>query len=518
MVSAAASRYQTSVAWLHERIPEGERRHVRLSNDSRQIRKGDVFLAYPGARSDGRSYIPAVIAAGAAGVLWDDALPFRWNPTWQVANRPESGLKAAAGEIAAVWYGHPAERMRVVGITGTSGKSSCALWVAQALTLLGERCAVAGTLGMGFVPDGSTQALRDTGKTTPDAIELQADMHRLADEGAAALAIEVSSIGLAEGRINGMHFDVGVFTNLSRDHLDYHGSMANYAAAKAQLFAWPGLRAAVVNIDDAAGADLARTTAAGVHLLRYSASGDSAADLRAIDVEFGADGMRFTVVGKFGRRGVQTHLIGGYNVANFLALLGVLLVAGHSIDAALAALSRLVAVPGRLERVDAGSHTGPLVLVDYAHKPDALEKVLLTCRPLATGRLVVVFGCGGARDAGKRPIMAHIAQSLADRVVVTSDNPRSEDPDTIIAGIVAGFEKSAASNWLVEPDRARAIAQAIAKADVGDVVLIAGKGHETYQELAQGKVHFSDVEQAGVALRNWVAPPASTSNLEAPGC
>lgn len=510
-------------AWLRAQIPAAMQAQCTLASDSRAIRPGDVFLAYPGARVDGRKFIPDVIAAGAAAVLWDDGgddsrnngqaagtsaghQPFTWDAAWPARNRAVHDLKAAAGEIAANWHGRPGERLRIVGVTGTSGKSSCAFWIAQALTALGQRCAVAGTLGIGFVPEGSTVALRDTGKTTPDAVELQAELRRLVEKGAAALAIEVSSIGLAESRVNGMKFDVGLFTNLSRDHLDYHRTMDAYAAAKARLFDWPRLGGAVINLDDVAAARMeAAAIGNGAMLLRYSARGAIDADLRATDVEIASTGMRFTVHGPFGRRKVETTLIGTYNVANLLGVLGVLLLCGHDADAALAALTRLVPAPGRLEQVQGDpAAQGPLVLVDYAHKPDALEKVLEACRPLATvraGRLVVVFGCGGDRDTGKRPLMGAIAARLADQVVVTSDNPRSEGPQAIIAEIIAGIDSvAAAAATTIEADRRSALRLAIAGAANADVILIAGKGHETYQEIAGERLPFSDVVEARAAL------------------
>ena len=502
--SAAGRRAAlATAAWLRG-VLGSRAAGARLTADSRALRRDDVFLAWPGARSDGRDHIAAALDSGAAAVLWDNAAPFAWPATCDVPNRAVPDLKQAAGAIAAAWYGQPAERLRVVGVTGASGKSTCAWWTAQALTTLGERCAVAGTLGIGFIPDGSAAALRDTGKTTPDPVELQASLAQLVEEGARALAMEVSSIGLVEGRVNGMKFDIALFTNLSRDHLDYHGSMAAYEQAKARLFAWPGLSAAVVNIDDACGqrlADLAATR--GIRLVRVSAAGTASADLRASAVGYGAGGLAFTLEGAFGRRQVATPLIGTYNLENWLCVLGVLLVAGYAPDAAIGALARLVPAPGRLEPVTlAGVRAGaaPLVLVDYAHKPDALEKVLAACRPLAAargGRLVLVFGCGGDRDAGKRPLMGAIAAQGADRVIVTSDNPRSEDPRAIIDQIVAGANAVACE---IEPDRRTAIHAAIAGAGAHDVVVIAGKGHETYQEVAGRKLPFSDPDAARGAL------------------
>ena len=509
---ANADRHEATAAWLRALVPAGRRAGTRLTSNSRALRRGDVFFAWKGARSDGRNFIPAAVDAGAAAVLWDDAPPFKWEPRWQVENRAVTGLKEAAGAIAAAWYDHPSERLAVVGITGTSGKSSCAWWLAQAFTRLGQRCAVAGTLGIGFIPQGSTAELRETGMTTPDAIELQANLAHLVESGARALAMEVSSIGLSEGRVNGMKFDVALFTNLTRDHLDYHGTMEAYEAAKAQLFVWPRLSGAVLNVDDPCGARLAVVAARhAAVVLRYSASGAAQADLRATDVAVTADGMRFCLHGAFGERTVRTTMIGAYNLENLLGVLGVLLVAGHEVDAVIAAIDALVPAPGRLEPVlPAGQARDavPLVLVDYAHKPDALDKVLAACRPLAVargGRLVVVFGCGGDRDAGKRPLMGAIAARGADRMVVTSDNPRSEDPQAIIDQVAAGFTSAVAAGnatatLAVVADRKNAIHRTIAAADARDVIVIAGKGHETYQEVAGVKLPFSDLAEARAAL------------------
>ena len=491
---------------------------AQLTSDSRTIEPGDVFLAIRGAQFDGRRFIPDAIARGAAAVV-HDADDFAWPEAWQVPHHAEQALKSGAGTIAADWYGRPADRLFTIGVTGTSGKTSTALWVAHALGSLGHRTVMVGTLGIGF-PD----ELVDSGMTTPDPVMLQRRLRALVDAGATALTMEVSSIGLEEGRVADMLFDVAVFTNLTRDHLDYHHTMGAYEAAKRRLFAWPGLATAVINADDAAGERFATLAAAnGSAVIRTSARGSAEAELRARKVSVRVDGLAFEIFGAFGVRQVQTDFIGNFNVSNLLGVIGVLLAVGTPIDAALNALDALRPVPGRLERVDIaaaerpGGIAAPMVLVDYAHKPDALEKALTACRPIVDARggdLIVIFGCGGDRDPGKRPIMGEIAARLADRVVVTSDNPRTEDATTIIEQIVAGIGSlgfnplssgytglSLDERVRVEPDRRAAIYEAIGLAQAADVVVIAGKGHESYQEIGRQRQPFSDVDVAIEALR-----------------
>jgi len=490
--------------WLRQQIPADDQAHCRLTSNSRTVRQGDVFLAWPGAGSDGRKHIPAAVAAGAAAVLWDDAPPFIWPSDWTVSQRSEANLKAVAGEVAAAWLNDPSTRMRVVGITGTSGKSSTAWWLARGSSALGERCALVGTLGVGFLEDNASESLRSTGLTTPDPVALQHDLADFVAQGARALAIEVSSIGLEEQRLNGVHFDIAVFTNLTRDHLDYHRDMAAYEAAKSRLFDWPGLRVAVINLDDVAGRRLAeRARARGVEVLGFSTNGDSGARLAVHALTMTERGLSFTLAGTFGVRIVQTDSIAQFQVENLLAVIGVLLACGHEIDNVLKILDELDAVPGRLERVEATQ--GPLVLVDYAHKPDALDKVLRAARPLAEvrgGRLWVVFGCGGDRDVGKRAIMGEIADRLADYVVLTSDNPRSENPHAILSDILSGLSVAAqsSSRVVVETDRRVAIGRALHEAAQSDVVIIAGKGHESTQEIKGRKEPFSDQAVAAAFL------------------
>jgi len=381
----------------------------------------------------------------------------------------------------------------VVGVTGTNGKTSCSHWIAQCLDRCGRRAAVAGTLGNGLVG-----ALEPAAHTTPDAALLQEMLARYKAAGALAIAMEVSSHGLDQDRVNGVGFDVALFTNLTRDHLDYHGTMAAYGAAKAKLFAWPGLHAQVVNADDAFGqslADAARTR--GRKVLTY---GLANADVAATGIANASRGISLSVATPWGRGDVQTTLVGAFNASNLLGCLAVLLASDIPLADALAALATMTPPPGRMQRLGGGD--APLVVVDYAHSPDALEKVLTALRPAVAqgGELVVVFGCGGDRDAGKRPEMGRVASTLADRVIVTSDNPRTEDPAAITSAIVRGIRDTGNRRWVVDLDRATAINAGVSGAKAGDVVLIAGKGHEDYQETNGVRSHFSDVEVAEAAI------------------
>jgi UDP-N-acetylmuramoyl-L-alanyl-D-glutamate--2,6-diaminopimelate ligase len=455
-----------------------------VADDSRQVRPGYLFLAYPGDLADGRRYIGDAIARGAVAVLWQAGGDFAWNPAWTVANLQADGLRALAGPLAHAVCGAPSERLSLIAVTGTNGKTTVSQFLAQALA---PRCAVIGTLGAGF-----PGRLAETGFTTPEATTLMRLLAGFAADGATACALEASSIGIEEGRLNGARVDVAVFTNFTRDHLDYHGSMEAYAAAKEKLFAWPGLRTAVVNLDDLAGARIAARTTAR----RVIGYGIEQGEVRAEGLAATASGQRFELVLPDGRVEVVTPLLGRYNVSNLLAVAAVLHDAGCAAAEVARRLAALAAPPGRMECV--GGNGEPLVVVDYAHTPDALANVLVTLRGLAEargGKLWALFGCGGDRDPGKRPEMGAVAARLADRVVVTSDNPRGEDPGRIIAAILAGAPGAAA-----EADRAQAIACAVAEADARDVILLAGKGHEAYQEAAGVRTPFSDLEQARLAL------------------
>jgi UDP-N-acetylmuramoyl-L-alanyl-D-glutamate--2,6-diaminopimelate ligase len=495
---------------------------TRLVSDSRLVARGDTFVAYPGEASDGRKYIGDALARGAASVLWERKA-FRWSPDWPVKNAPVDDLKQKAGAIASHVYGHPSARLWMVGVTGTNGKTSCSHWIAQTLSRTGRRCGVIGTLGSGW-PD----KLEPLGNTTPDAVWLQGRLRDYTRQRTRAVSMEVSSHGLVQGRLSGVEFDVALLTNLTRDHLDYHGTMRAYRSAKARLFRWPTLEWAVLNLDDAFGAALLeKVKGRSVPALGYgfdsagrgAVSGRKVALLAGRKLRVGPTGLSFTVASPWGKGTVESALIGRFNASNLLATLGVLLASGVPLEEAAGALAKVKAVPGRTERHGGGSR--PLVVVDYAHTPDALENVLRALRELMVapqaprakrvrtsagrtsraGKLVCVFGCGGDRDRGKRPLMGRIASHLANEVIVTSDNPRSEDPRAIIGEVLAGVR----GDCTVIEDRGRAIHAAVASASAGDVVLIAGKGHEQYQEIAGVKHPFSDAACVREALGERVA-------------
>jgi UDP-N-acetylmuramyl-tripeptide synthetase len=454
-----------------------------ITADSRAVSDGLAFAAYPGTARDGRDFIADALARRTTAVVYE-ARAFAWNDAWQVPHVGVRDLKSNIGPIASAVYGHPSHALWMVGVTGTNGKTSCAHWIAQALSCCGRRTAIAGTLGNGFV-----DALVPTTNTTPDACVLQRSLAAWRDAGAAAVAMEVSSHGLDQGRVDGVAFDVALFTNLTRDHLDYHGTMEAYGAAKARLFAWPGLRTAVVNVGDPFGPRLTeRAGATGANVITYGADG---ADIAARHIEVSSWGMKLALTTPQGDATLHVPLAGAFNVQNVQGVLGALLASGVTLDDAVDALSHLAPPPGRMQRV--GGECAPLVVVDYAHTPDALAQVLGAVRPAVRegGALVCVFGAGGDRDPGKRAPMGEVAARLADRVIVTSDNPRSEDPQAIAAAIVEGVAR-ANGTWSVELDRARAIGQAVGNAREGDVVVVAGKGHEDYQESNGVRRAFSD--------------------------
>jgi UDP-N-acetylmuramoyl-L-alanyl-D-glutamate--2,6-diaminopimelate ligase len=475
----------------------------RLASDSRRCAPGVVFFAYPGESADGRSHIADALARGASAVVWEQS-GFAWRPEWRVPNAPVRALKEQAGQLADEFYGRPSEALWVCGVTGTNGKTSCSQWLAALLGSIGRRMGVIGTLGSGF-----PGALTGLANTTPDALELHRMLKEFAAHGARGAVMEVSSHGVVQGRINGVRFSCALFTNLSHDHLDYHQSMDAYAEAKARLFDMPGLETAVLNLDDVLGVQLARKLESrSLNTIGYSldASAVPAGSVRhfiaARAVEPDADGMTMRLESSWGALETRINQTGRFNAANALGVLGCLVAAGVPFGEGAGLLESLPTVPGRMQRL--GGAGMPLVVVDYAHTPDALEKVLQALRPVAqarSGRLVAVFGAGGNRDAAKRPVMGAVAARLADRVVLTSDNPRQEPPLAIIAAIMEGAGGAAD----VEADRATAIARAVAEASANDVVLIAGKGHEAYQDIAGERLPFSDAAHARSALARWSA-------------
>lgn len=464
-----------------------------LALDSRQVQRGDAFFALRGTRGHGIEFVRGAVQRGASVVLAETPAPAEMDD----AGVPVlwiDGLHAFVGEIASRFFGRPSEAMRVIGVTGTNGKTSTVQLLAQALEKLGHRAASIGTLGAGLHGQ-----LREGERTTPDAIAVQRLFAEFRRDGATHVALEVSSHALEQGRVAATAFEVAAFTNLTRDHLDYHGSMEAYGAAKARLFAWAGLKAAVINIDDAFGQQLSDKLPANVRAWRLSSSGDAQADIIATNVVTSAEGVAFKLRTPWGERTIRSHLLGRFNVANLLTVIGCLGALGESFDRIIGVIEALEPVNGRMNRIG-GLHGLPLVVVDYAHTPDALEQALTALRAHCDARLICVFGCGGERDAGKRPQMGEIAERLADVAIVTDDNPRGEDGDAIVTQILAGMTRPQAATVL--RDREAAIRAALKMAHTGDVVLIAGKGHETYQESAGGKRAFDDMAVARIALEN----------------
>ena len=459
-----------------------------LQLDSRKVTEGDLFIAVPGHSSDGRSYIEQALAAGAVAVIAEaDGLEKQHAQVIPVA-----GLADRVSEIAGRFYGNPSEQLKITGITGTNGKTTCAHLLGQLLSLLGAPTAMLGTLGFGVFRNGETR-LRSTGMTTPDAITSQLLLATALEEGADSAVMEVSSHSLSQARVAGVSFESAVFTNLSRDHLDYHADMAEYAAAKALLFRQHGLKHAIINIDDAQGLQMASHISGETDLISYGLAENAV--VRASNVQLGSGGVSADIHTPWGEGHFFSRLLGEFNVRNLLAVIAVAAAQGHSLAAILEQLPALHAAPGRLMPVLAPSREVPAVLVDYAHTPDALLQALTALRKQCQGRLWVVFGCGGDRDRGKRPEMGAIASQLADCVIITSDNPRSESPLDIMLDIAAGVKDAR----MIE-DRAEAIHAAISEASVQDMVLIAGKGHENWQQIGDQKIPFDDSAIAAEVL------------------
>jgi UDP-N-acetylmuramoyl-L-alanyl-D-glutamate--2,6-diaminopimelate ligase len=488
-----------TLAWLRDCAPVvfAQRGHLQL--DSRKVKPGDAFLALPGAAVDGRSFIDVAVRQGAAAVVVEANGWVKRNVGIPVYAVPH--LRSVLGPLAASFYGNPSMGLLSIGVTGTNGKTSCSQWIAQLLTRAGRRCAVIGTIGIGF-PD---EPFTDSALTTPDPVSLQREVRCLLDQGAQALAMEVSSIGLEQGRVTGMKFDVALYTNLTRDHLDYHGTMERYEAAKSLLFDWSTLSHAVINLDDEAACRLLpRLQDRGVRTLGYTSAdapgtGGLAHRLTAERIRATSDGLAFVAGLDGDTMQVEVPVVGHYNVSNLLGVVGVALACGVNFAAAVAALPSLAPPLGRMQRVVRPD--APLAVVDYAHTPDALEQALSALRPVAQsrgGRLWVVFGAGGDRDSGKREPMGAAAARGADVVIVTSDNPRTEDPAAIVAQVALGAR--AARELQCVLDRSAAIAHAVGKAAAEDVVLVAGKGHEDYQIVGTRKQPYSDLVQVRAAL------------------
>ncbi len=479
--------------------------HITL--DSRQVQSETLFLACSGGELHGMDFLEQALENGARAVAYEPDENWDEQRIQQLPVMPSvpfigvEELSVRASEIAGRFYQHPSRNMSVTGVTGTNGKTSSTMFLAQAM---GDQvdCGVVGTLGSGFPND-----LRPGTHTTPDPVGLQRIMSELKADGASCIAMEVSSHALEQRRVEAIHFDVAVFTNLSRDHLDYHGTMEAYGASKMRLFKMPGIRCAVINLDDPFGLQLLARLPAGVLALGYGLNQQTEIPERldgwawAMDIQQDGRGMSVQVQTSRGDGEFNTGLLGRFNVSNLLAVLNVMLFQGIGLTDALERLSHLQTVAGRMERH--GGNQQPLVVVDYSHTPDALEHALEAARAHTAGSLICVFGCGGDRDNGKRPLMGGIAERLADRVIVTDDNPRTEDGDGIIADILKGMEQPASA--LVQRDRASAIRIAVAEAVAGDLVLVCGKGHEDYQLVGDQRLHFSDREQVLLALEESAA-------------
>ena len=481
-----------------------------LVTDSRMVKPGDTFLAYVGEKVDARKFIPQAIEAGANAVLWERS-DFVWNSKWRTPNLSVSKLRAKVGAIASHVYGDPSGKLWLIGVTGTNGKTSCVQWIAQALTNLGKKTASIGTLGEGFFGE-----LRPTVNTTPDPVLLQKRMASFLKHGAKYVVMEVSSHGIKQGRINGATFSVALFTNLSHDHLDYHGSMKEYAASKARLFHWVGLKYAVLNLDDAFSIKLLKKISGKItNIIGYGFKELRIKEcdlkqfrmVRGHNLKVSGQGLEFNIEFEDECIKLKTELIGEFNASNLLAVVSTLLACGVSLKDAVKSLEQVQPVPGRMEKLGGGNL--PLVVVDYAHTPDALEKILIALREVINSskanskirnkesKLICVFGCGGDRDQDKRALMGKIATQFSDEAIITSDNPRSEDPCAIINAIASG----AGVNHFVEENRKLAIYRALHGARGGDVVLIAGKGHELYQEIGTKRLPFSDVKAVQLILQ-----------------
>lgn len=473
-------------------------KHIQL--DSRKVSSETLFIALSGRRVNGIQFIDQAIAAGAVAVLWETdpstrVIPVAWRTAQDgrkvsVIAVPE--LSDRLGEIANRFYQQASHKLYVTGITGTNGKTSTSQFLAEVLQQ-DAPCGVIGTLGQGIFGD-----LHVTGHTTPDVLNNHRIMAELLTSGADNVVMEVSSHALDQGRVNGIAFDCAVFTNLTHEHLDYHGDMENYGAVKRRLFEQPELRAVVINVDDEFGRTLPAAVHKNVQVITYGLDKIQQPDLLATDILLSPEGMNFKVTSAFGTGFVQSGLLGRFNISNLLAVLGVLLAKGVDFQQALARVGSCTTVAGRMERFG-GQHDLPLVIVDYAHTPDALEHVLKALQEHSTHQLWCVLGCGGDRDRQKRPVMGRIAQQYADHVVVTDDNPRHEVPQVIIQEILGGMNNPVQA--VVQRDRRKAIEHAIQQAGPEDIVLIAGKGHETYQQIGDQKRPFSDITEVLLQLK-----------------
>lgn len=500
-----SAKLSTLLHGIVDIVGQDDREITGMSLDSRNACKGDLFFACVGRQGHGIEYLDDVMQVGVAAVAWEPTNDSEWNQKLtgdleakqQVPVYSVEGLGNLIGTIADRFYGHPSKNINVIGITGTNGKTSCSHFLARSLdSSAGEdgeqaRCGVIGTLGYGLYGD-----LHEASHTTPDAVRVHSLLSEMQYQGARYVVLETSSHALDQGRVNGVAFDTAVFTNLSRDHLDYHGNTFSYAAAKKRLFELPGLKTAVINSDDVVGRELLAGLSEEVDAVAYGFSPqfgmNKCQHVVGSDLALNRSGLSFLVTSPWGEGKISSQLLGRFNASNVLAVLSVLLKMGFPFEWVSEQMQSLTTVPGRMERIG-GQQGRPLVVVDFAHTPDALEHVLVALRAHCDGKLWCVFGCGGDRDKGKRSLMGAVAERYANQVVLADDNPRTENPDQIIQDILSGIEDS--SRVSIEQDRAKAIAYAIQNSQENDVVLIAGKGHEEYQLIGDQKIPFSDRDE-----------------------
>ena len=505
MMAGRYSQFQLTLSALLQGIvelkPEADRTITGMSLDSREIQTGDLFLACTGLKVDGAKFIDAAISNGAVAVLWE-AQPGTRSIPLTYRSRPDGepvpviavkNLSQQTGILADRFFGQPSRALFVSGVTGTNGKTSVSQFLAHTQSA-DAPAGVIGTLGHGLY-----QHLEIGKLTTPDAVTVHRWLAELREQGAASVAMEVSSHALHQGRVNGVLFDCAVFTNLSRDHLDYHGDMQSYADAKRGLFNMPGLRYAVINTDDPIGREILADLPGSLTVLGYGLEAEHQPEVLGECLSMTGDGIEVEVQTPQGKGRFHSRLLGRFNISNLLAVLAVLLQSGIPLQGALARLGTIKPLPGRMETF--GGDTKPLVVVDYAHTPDALEQVLIALREHTDGKIWCVFGCGGERDSGKRPLMGAIAEAQADEVILTNDNPRSEDPEQILAEIKQGMTNP--DQCHTQADRRQAIAMAISQASSGDVVVVAGKGHETWQQIGTQKIPFSDIDEVKSQLEVW---------------
>lgn len=511
-----ASHHQSRSATLSNLLPDielGDAASLVVRNlclDTRQLKTGDAFIALAGVQVDGRDFIAKAIELGAAAILveadrnWQGIDWLGAVPVIAVENLP-----ARVSEIAGHFFGEPSKKIRLIGFTGTNGKTTCSLLAAQMLAHLQKKSSVIGTVGYGVLDttviaplSQQINLLTSTGLTTPDPVTVQRLLAELNQQGAVSAAIEVSSHSLQQKRVAGLQFTTAVFTNLTQDHLDYHGDLITYGNVKAQLLQMPGLHTAVINLDDSWAASLSSKAPSTVKVLGYSV--EKNADIYATNIELHSRGVRAHIVTPWGSADIDMPLLGKFNLSNLLSVIAAVGAQGFSVGQMLPLIASLEPAPGRMQLVTVDQSAQEIqVIVDYAHTPDALENTLNAIHQHKAGRVWTVFGCGGDRDKSKRPQMGKIAERFSDYVIVTNDNPRSEDPATIAAEIVRGMNHP--SGCLVIADRAQAIDFAVQQAKAGDIVLIAGKGHEDYQIFATQTLPFSDSKHARISLQRRIA-------------